>query len=86
MKEEWEKSETNSQNKICCTLCSQLHGEKMCTFKFLPFENEAKYLGMNLGVRLKLKSYIKKEKRRTRNKNKKSIMVDRTKVTNDYRQ
>jgi hypothetical protein len=40
----------------------------------IPFVNDVKYLGMNPDVR--------KEKRRTRNKKKKSIIVDRTKVTN----
>jgi hypothetical protein len=49
----------------------------------IPFVNEAKYLAMNLDVRLRWKAHIKKkEKIRTRNK-KKSIMVDRTQVTND---
>jgi hypothetical protein len=51
----------------------------------IPFVNEAKYLGMNLDVRLHWKASIKK-KGRTRNKEKKSIMVDRTKVTNDNKQ
>jgi uncharacterized protein YpmS len=52
----------------------------------IPFVNEAKYLGMNIDVRLKWKAHIKKKNGRTRNKKKKSIMVDRTKVTNDNRQ
>jgi hypothetical protein len=52
----------------------------------IPFVNEAKYLGMNLDVRLKWKAHMKNKKRRTRNKKKKSFMVDRTKVTNDNKQ
>jgi hypothetical protein len=51
----------------------------------IPFVNEAKYLGMNLDVRLKWKAHIKRKKRRTRNR-KKTIMVDRTKITNNNTQ
>jgi hypothetical protein len=68
---------TYKQNK---TIQLEINGQP------IPFVNEAKYLEMNLDVRLKWKALIKKEKIRTRNNNKKSIMVDRTKVTNNNKQ